>query len=213
MPPEIEALGGAGMAGRAGPRSCCPAPSPPSSSFSDQSPDLCRAGSRWPTGCSACSPCDLVTGMSRMCRTPAGLSGQLRGEVPRTAARRCALTIPRSSPSAARPGDHAVPVDSRHGPPGRRGRRSRAPPPACRRVVLCWLLCRRAIRLNVGVFFSGPRSPVVIVACVLSPGLGDLQDAGGAARPALDRVRPDRTRPTELVVGPRSPGPLTCAPR
>jgi high-affinity iron transporter len=46
-------------------------------------------------------------------------------------------------------------------------------------AALCWLLYRRAIRLNVGVFFSRTAIPLIVIAAgVLAAGLGDLQDAG-----------------------------------
>ncbi len=46
-------------------------------------------------------------------------------------------------------------------------------------VGLCWLLYRRAIRLNVGVFFSRTAIALIVIAAgVLAYGLGDLQDAG-----------------------------------
>jgi high-affinity iron transporter len=46
-------------------------------------------------------------------------------------------------------------------------------------VVLCWLLYRRAVRLNVGVFFNRTAVALIVIAAgVLSYGLGDLQDAG-----------------------------------
>jgi high-affinity iron transporter len=46
-------------------------------------------------------------------------------------------------------------------------------------VVLCWLLYRRAVRLNVGVFFSRTAVALIVIAAgVLAAGLGDLQDAG-----------------------------------
>ena len=46
-------------------------------------------------------------------------------------------------------------------------------------VVLCGLLYRRAVRLNVGVFFSRTAIALIVIAAgVLSYGLGDLQDAG-----------------------------------
>jgi len=45
-------------------------------------------------------------------------------------------------------------------------------------VVLCWLLYRRAVRLNVGVFFNRTAIALIVIAAgVLSYGLGDLQDA------------------------------------
>ena len=46
-------------------------------------------------------------------------------------------------------------------------------------VVLCWLLYRRAVRLNVGVFFNRTAIALIVIAAgVLSFGLGALQDAG-----------------------------------
>ena len=46
-------------------------------------------------------------------------------------------------------------------------------------VLLCWLLYRRAVRLNVGVFFSRTAIALIVIAAgVLAYGLGDLQDAG-----------------------------------
>jgi high-affinity iron transporter len=45
-------------------------------------------------------------------------------------------------------------------------------------VVLCWLLYRRAIHLNVGVFFNRTAIALIVIAAgVLAYGLGDLQDA------------------------------------
>ncbi len=45
-------------------------------------------------------------------------------------------------------------------------------------AALCWLLYRRAVRLNVGVFFSRTAVALIVIAAgVLSAGLGDLQDA------------------------------------
>jgi len=46
-------------------------------------------------------------------------------------------------------------------------------------VVLCWLLYRRAVHLNVGVFFNRTAIALIVIAAgVLAYGLGDLQDAG-----------------------------------
>ena len=46
-------------------------------------------------------------------------------------------------------------------------------------VVLCGLLYRRAVRLNVGAFFNRTAIALIVIAAgVLSYGLGDLQDAG-----------------------------------
>ena len=46
-------------------------------------------------------------------------------------------------------------------------------------VTLCWLLYRRAVHLNVGVFFNRTAVALIVIAAgVLAYGLGDLQDAG-----------------------------------
>ena len=46
-------------------------------------------------------------------------------------------------------------------------------------VLLCWLLYRRAVRLNLGVFFNRTAIALIVIAAgVLAYGLGDLQDAG-----------------------------------
>jgi high-affinity iron transporter len=46
-------------------------------------------------------------------------------------------------------------------------------------VLLCRLLFRRAIRLNLGVFFNRTALALIVIAAgVLAYGLGDLQDAG-----------------------------------
>jgi high-affinity iron transporter len=45
-------------------------------------------------------------------------------------------------------------------------------------VTLCWLLYRRAVHLNVGVFFNRTAVVLIVIAAgVLAYGLGDLQDA------------------------------------
>lgn len=46
-------------------------------------------------------------------------------------------------------------------------------------VLLCWLLFRQAVRLNLGVFFNRTAVLLIVIAAgVLAYGLGDLQDAG-----------------------------------
>lgn len=46
-------------------------------------------------------------------------------------------------------------------------------------IVLCWLLYRQSVRLNLGVFFSRTAMALIVIAAgVLAYGLGDLQDAG-----------------------------------
>jgi high-affinity iron transporter len=57
-------------------------------------------------------------------------------------------------------------------------------------VVLCWLLYRQAMRINLGAFFNWTASALVVLAAgILAYGLGDLQDAGwlpGASWIAFD---------------------------
>lgn len=46
-------------------------------------------------------------------------------------------------------------------------------------VALCWLLYRRAVRMNIGVFFNRTAIALIVIAAgVLAYGLGALQDAG-----------------------------------
>jgi high-affinity iron transporter len=46
-------------------------------------------------------------------------------------------------------------------------------------VIGCWLLYRRAVKLNIGVFFNRTALALIVIAAgVLAYGLGDLQDAG-----------------------------------
>jgi high-affinity iron transporter len=46
-------------------------------------------------------------------------------------------------------------------------------------ILLCWLLYRRTVHLNVGVFFNRTAIALIVIAAgVLAYGLGDLQDAG-----------------------------------
>lgn len=46
-------------------------------------------------------------------------------------------------------------------------------------VLLCWLLYRGAVRMNLGVFFSRTAIALIVIAAgILAYGLGDLQDAG-----------------------------------
>ena len=46
-------------------------------------------------------------------------------------------------------------------------------------IALCWGLSRRALRLNIGVFFSRTAIALIVIAAgVLAYGLGDLQEAG-----------------------------------
>jgi high-affinity iron transporter len=46
-------------------------------------------------------------------------------------------------------------------------------------AVICWLLYRQAVKLNVRVFFNASALALIVIAAgVLASGLGDLQDAG-----------------------------------
>ena len=55
-----------------------------------------------------------------------------------------------------------------------------------RRSLLCWLLYRQAIRLDLGTFFNRTAIALIVIAAgVLAAGLSDLQEAG--VRAAVDR--------------------------
>jgi high-affinity iron transporter len=124
----------------------------------------------------------LVTAMIFwMRRTAAGLAAQLRGEVARAAAIGAgALTITAFLAvsreglettlflwTAARASGHTV------------GPLAGAAVGLAAAVVLCWLLYRRAVKLNVGRFFNRTALALIVIAAgVLAYGLGDLQDAG-----------------------------------
>jgi high-affinity iron transporter len=124
----------------------------------------------------------LVTGMVFwMRRTAAGLSAQLRGEVQRAVAIGAGALTVTAFLAVGREGLEttlflwtAV-----------RASGSTAAPligaglGLAAATALCWLLYRRAIRLNVGVFFSRTALLLIVIAAgVLAAGLGDLQDAG-----------------------------------
>ena len=124
----------------------------------------------------------LVTGMVFwMRRTAAGLSAQLRGEVQRAVAIGAGALTVTAFLAVGREGLEttlflwtAV-----------RASGSTAAPligaglGLAAATALCWLLYRRAIRLNVGVFFSRTAILLIVIAAgVLAAGLGDLQDAG-----------------------------------
>ena len=124
----------------------------------------------------------LVTGMVFwMRRTAASLSAQLRGEVQRAVAMGAgALTIT-AFVAVGREGLEttlflwtAVRASGSTAAPLMGAALGLAAA-----VVLCWLLYRRAVRLNVGVFFNRTAIALIVIAAgVLSYGLGDLQDAG-----------------------------------
>nr|WP_221333440.1 iron uptake transporter permease EfeU [Nocardia transvalensis] len=124
----------------------------------------------------------LVTAMVFwMRRTAASLSGQLRGEVARAAtigagalAITAFLAVGREGlettlfvwTAVKASGTTVAPLIG-------------AALGAIAAVVLCWLLYRQAVRLNLGTFFNRTALVLIVIAAgVLSYGLGDLQDAG-----------------------------------
>ena len=124
----------------------------------------------------------LVTGMVFwMRRTAANLSAQLRGEVQRAVAMGAgALTIT----AFLAVGREGLETTLFLWTAVRASGSTAAPLVGAAlgltaAVVLCWLLYRRAVRLNVGVFFNRTAIALIVIAAgVLSYGLGDLQDAG-----------------------------------
>ena len=69
-------------------------------------------------------------------------------------------------------------------------------------VILCWLLYRRAVHLNVGVFFNRTAIALIVIAAGRAR-LRPRRPAGRglAARPRLGRLRPDRAHRPGLLVG------------
>jgi high-affinity iron transporter len=124
----------------------------------------------------------LVTGMVFwMRRTAASLAGHLRGEVERAVAIGAGALTLTAFLAVGREGlettlflwTAAQATGSTAGPI------AGAALGLAAAVALCWLLYRRAIRLNVGVFFSRTAIALIVIAAgVLAYGLGDLQDAG-----------------------------------
>jgi len=124
----------------------------------------------------------LVTAMIFwMRRTAASLTAQLRGEVARAAAAGAGalmitafLAVGREGLettlflwTAARASGHTA------------GPLAGAAVGLAAAVLLCWLLYRRAVTLNVGAFFNRTALALIVIAAgVLAYGLGDLQDAG-----------------------------------
>jgi high-affinity iron transporter len=124
----------------------------------------------------------LVTGMVFwMRRTAAGLSAHLRGEVRRAAAIGAGALTVTAFLAVGREGLEttlflwtAVRASGTTAAP-----LAGAALGLAAAVILCWLLYRRAIRLNVGVFFTRTAVALIVIAAgVLAYGLGDLQDAG-----------------------------------
>ena len=124
----------------------------------------------------------LVTGMVFwMRRTAAGLSAQLRGEVQRAVAIGAGALTVTAFLAVGREGLETTlflwaavrASGSTVAPLVGAGLGLAAA------VALCWLLYRRAVRLNVGVFFNRTAVALIVIAAgVLSYGLGDLQAAG-----------------------------------
>jgi high-affinity iron transporter len=124
----------------------------------------------------------LVTGMIFwMRRTAATLSSHLRGEVERAAAIGAGALTLTAFLSVGREGlettlflwTAAKASGQTAGPLAGAGIGIAAA------VILCWLLYRRAVHLNVGVFFNRTAIALIVIAAgVLAYGLGDLQDAG-----------------------------------
>ena len=124
----------------------------------------------------------LVTGMVFwMRRAAAGLSAQLRGEVARAAAIGAGALTVTAFLAVGREGlettlflwTAARATGSTAGP------LAGAALGLAAAVALCWLLYRRAIKLNIGVFFRRTAILLIIIAAgVLAAGLGDLQSAG-----------------------------------
>jgi high-affinity iron transporter len=124
----------------------------------------------------------LVTGMVFwMRRTAAGLSAHLRGEVQRAVAIGAGALTVTAFLAVGREGLEttlflwtAVKASGATVAP-----LAGAALGLAAAVVLCWLLYRRAVRLNVGVFFNRTAVALIVIAAgVLAYGLGDLQEAG-----------------------------------
>jgi len=124
----------------------------------------------------------LVTGMVFwMRRTASGLAAHLRGEVRRAAAIGAgALTVT----AFLAVGREGLETTLFLWTAARASGQTAAPllgasVGLAAAVLLCWLLYRRAVRLNVGVFFNRTAVVLIVIAAgVLAYGLGDLQDAG-----------------------------------
>lgn len=124
----------------------------------------------------------LVTGMIFwMRRTAASLSAHLRGEVERAAAIGAGALTLTAFLSVGREGlETTLFLWTAAKASGQTaGPLAGAAIGIAAAVVLCWLLYRRAVHLNVGVFFNRTAIALIVIAAgVLAYGLGDLQDAG-----------------------------------
>jgi high-affinity iron transporter len=124
----------------------------------------------------------LVTAMIFwMRRTAAGLSAHLRGEVERAAAIGAGALTLTAFLSVGREGlETTLFLWTAAKASGQTaGPLVGAAIGIAAAVILCWLLYRRAVHLNVGVFFNRTAIALIVIAAgVLAYGLGDLQDAG-----------------------------------
>ena len=124
----------------------------------------------------------LVTAMIFwMRRTAAGLTAQLRGEVARAAAIGAGALTLTAFLAVGREGLETTLFlwTAARASGQTAGPLAGAAAGLAAAVVLCWLLYRRAVRLNVGAFFSRTALALIVIAAgVLAYGLGDLQDAG-----------------------------------
>jgi high-affinity iron transporter len=124
----------------------------------------------------------LVTGMIFwMRRTAATLSAHLRGEVARAAAIGTGALTLTAFLSVGREGlETTLFLWTAAKASGQTaGPLAGAAVGIAAAVLLCWLLYRRAVHLNVGVFFNRTALALIVIAAgVLAYGLGDLQDAG-----------------------------------
>ena len=124
----------------------------------------------------------LVTGMIFwMRRTAASLSAQLRGEVQRAVAIGTGALTLTAFLSVGREGlETTLFLWTAAKASGQTaGPLLGAAIGIAAAVLLCWLLYRRAVHLNVSVFFNRTAIALIVIAAgVLAYGLGDLQDAG-----------------------------------
>ncbi|HVT67725.1 MAG TPA: iron uptake transporter permease EfeU, partial [Trebonia sp.] len=124
----------------------------------------------------------LVTGMIFwMRRTAATLSRHLRGEVERAAAIGAGALTLTAFLSVGREGLETTLFlwTAARASGQTAGPLAGAATGIAAAVLLCWLLYRRAVHLNVGVFFNRTAIALIVIAAgVLAYGLGDLQDAG-----------------------------------
>ena len=124
----------------------------------------------------------LVTAMIFwMRRTAAGLTAQLRGDVARAAAIGAAALTITAFLAVGREGLETTLFlwTAARAPGQTAGPLAGAAAGLAAAVVLCWLLYRWAVKLNVGVFFNRTALALIVIAAgVLASGLGGLQDAG-----------------------------------